>query len=93
MDMNNFTISGLIMLAGSCCVFLFERLAGLMERPDWSDMILGDFGYDMWVAISSKMPMVAMQNGFDYVVFELPLWILLLIIGVLCVIIGQSLKK
>ncbi|MBF0259612.1 MAG: hypothetical protein HQK62_12375 [Desulfamplus sp.] len=93
MDMNSFTINGLIISAIGLFVLVFQSLAGLMQKPEWQNLLLGDLSYDMWASISDKMPTGFMQNGFDYLVFELPLWILLVSIGVLCIIAGMFIKK
>jgi len=93
MDLNRFTLSGLIMLAGGLLVLLIQGISSAMEKPEWTSMLLGDFGYDMWIAISDKMPMQAMQNGFDYIVFELPLWTFLMALGLFCIIVGMFIKK
>jgi|GEM_PF-2286059 len=93
MDLNRFTLNGLIMVAGGLLVLLVQGISSAMEKPEWTSMLLGDFGYDMWIAISDKMPMQAIQNGFDYLVFELPLWMLLMSAGALCIIIGMFIKK
>ncbi|MBF0468624.1 MAG: hypothetical protein HQK61_07035 [Desulfamplus sp.] len=93
MDMNSFTINGLIISAIGLFVLVFQNLASLMQKPEWQNLLLGDLSYDMWVSVSDKMPTGFMQNGFDYLVFELPLWILLVSIGVLCIIAGMFVKK
>lgn len=93
MDLNSFTLSGLIMWTGGLLVLLVQGIASAMGKSEWTSMLLCDFGYDMWVAISDKMPMQAMQNGFDYLVFELPLYMLLFAFGTLCIIIGMFMKK
>lgn len=93
MNLNRLTLSGLIMCGGGMLVFLIQGIASAMEKPEWTNLLLSDFGYDMWVTISDKMPMQVMQNGFDYIVFETPLWILLFVLGGLCIIAGMFTKQ
>ncbi|MBF0379214.1 MAG: hypothetical protein HQK72_17295 [Desulfamplus sp.] len=93
MNMNSFTLYGILMCIGACLSFLFESLSGLMNRPEWSTIYLGDISYDVWVLISDKLPVGAIQDSFDYLVFELPLWILFVALGTVCLIIGSFIKE
>ncbi len=92
MDLNSFTINGLIMCIGGAFSLLFQALSKLMQKPEWETIFLSNLSYDMWVSLSDKIPAGLMQNWFDYLVFELPLWILLFVLGILSIIIGAFVK-
>ncbi len=91
--MNNFTINGIVMCISSGFIIIFEWIAELMKKPEWSSIFLCDFGYDMWITISDKIPIASTQEKFDYIVFQLPLWQLLLTIGIICIITGSIVKQ
>ncbi len=94
LNLNNFTITGIVLCLASLAVLLFQGIAVAMEKgEEATNMILSDFGYDFFVAVSDKIPFSFMQNGFDYVVFEMSLWILLMISGVFFVVIGMIVSE
>ncbi|MBF0412265.1 MAG: hypothetical protein HQK70_06095 [Desulfamplus sp.] len=93
MNMNSFTINGLILCIGGGFSLLFQWISKLMEKPEWDTIFLSNLSYDMWVTISEKLPVGLIQNGFDYLVFELPLWILLFTLGGLCILAGSFIKQ
>ena len=93
LDLDNFTLSGIVLWIISLCILLFQGIAKAMEKgEEMTDMILCDIGYDMFESISEKIPFEFLQKGFDYIVFEISLFLLLMIIGTILIIIGMFLK-
>ncbi|MBF0241917.1 MAG: hypothetical protein HQK64_05480 [Desulfamplus sp.] len=93
MGMNSVMINGLLICAGGGFVLVFQWIASLMGRSEWTSFLLADFGHDTWVSLLDKLPTGFMQNGFDYLVFELPLWIFLAGLGGLVTVIGSFMEK
>ena len=93
LNLDGFTLTGIVMWVASFCILLFQGISMAMEKgEEFTNIILCDFAYDFFDAISLKIPFDFLQKGFDYIVFEMSLFILLMIIGTIFLIIGMIIK-
>lgn len=94
LNLDGFTLTGIVMWIASFCILLFQGIAKAMEKgEEYTNIILCDFAYDLFDAISLKIPFTFLQNGFDYIVFEMSLFLLLMIVGTIFLIIGMFVKE
>lgn len=89
LNLDNFTITGIVFWLGSLGVLLFQGIAAAMEKgEEFTNMIMSDFAYDFFEAFSNKIPFDFLQKGFDYVVFDMSLYLVLMIVGTIFIVIG-----
>lgn len=92
--MNKFTLLGLISLVCGGVLVLFQAISSMMTAGTihWKSLnLLGAVGADKfdWIA---RIPWQAAQHGLNYVV-HMPLYLLLVAVGVLFLIIGGFFTK
>jgi hypothetical protein len=89
----SFTTLGFFSWAGAALVVLFQSIQGLMQfNFYWTTITVGtitDKALDQYI---KKIPYASIADFFDYVVNSMELWLLLLVIGFICIILGAFKK-
>lgn len=94
LNLDKYTITGILLWIGSLMVLLFQGIASAMEKEEeMTNIILCDLGYDFFEAFSEKIPFAFLQNGFDYMVFEMSFYQVLMIFGTILIAIGMLIKE
>ena len=85
--MNKLSFIGIISCAGSFIVYLFQAITAAMDtKTGWKDTTLVNAFNSNFDWIDS-IPWFPLQSGLDYLT-TMPLYLLLLIIGIIFLIIG-----
>ncbi len=92
--MNKYTLIGIVSCLGGICTYGFQGLKGLMDKNNvWENIALVDISEDLIYGISDALPFEFLQQGFDFLAIDLPLYQLLLAIGVLFLLLGSFFKQ
>ncbi|MBF0201424.1 MAG: hypothetical protein HQK66_08950 [Desulfamplus sp.] len=94
LNMNAFTMTGIGAWLISLCILLFQGIAMAMEKgEEMTNIIMCDIAYDFFDTVSNKIPFETLRNWFDYVVFEMSLFLVLMIVGTILIVIGMFLQE
>lgn len=89
MQINTFTLIGIVSWLGSLIVLIVQGISTAMEKDiTWTEIILGDFAGDFFEVATGWIPFQFVQNGFDFILYDLPFYQLLLGVGVVFFILG-----
>lgn len=91
--MNNFTILGLLSWGGSLLLLGFQGISSLVD-PDgeWNSKTLEDFLDVQYLDWIDGLTNTTLQNAADYIV-SMPLFILLLVVGLVFFVISAFIKE
>ncbi len=94
MEINTFSLLGILSWVGSLIVLIVQGISTAMEKDImWTEIILGDFAGDFFEIFTSRIPFEIVQNGFDYMLYDLPFYQLLLATGAVLFAIGLFVKN
>lgn len=92
--MKKFNLVGFILVAGGVLVLGFQAIAALMHTDNfWNDLTLSTampLDLDRYIQM---IPFESLQIGLDYLALDLPLYQLLVALGVICFIIGSFSRR
>ena len=94
MDINKFTLLGILSWVGGLGIFIFQGIAQAMEKDSqWTTLFLGNLTGDSLDVFAEKIPMEALQTGFNLIMHEMPFYQVLLVLGVIFVGLGMCFRN
>ena len=85
----SWTRFGFVAWAGAALVILFQGISGLMKfNASWTRITLGSFTNNVMDKFIVKIPYESVSNPINYIVNTMELFVLLIIVGFICVILG-----
>ncbi|SLM27397.1 hypothetical protein MTBBW1_10056 [Desulfamplus magnetovallimortis] len=93
MDLDNFTLTGIGFWVASLFVIVFQGIASAMGKgEEMTHLLLCDLGYDFFESLSEKLAGSFLEGPFDYIAFDLSLFIIFMILGTIFLILGMLIK-
>ena len=94
MDINKFTLLGLLSWIGGLGIFIFQGIALAMEKDSqWTTLFLGNLTGNSLDGFVDKIPMEALQDGVKFMMYDMPFYQLLLVVGVVFVGLGMCFRN
>ena len=94
MDINKFTLLGILSWVGGLGILIFQGISQLMEKDSqWANLFLGNLTGDSLDGFAEKIPMEALQTGFNLIMHEMPFYQVLLVLGVIFVGLGMCFRN
>ncbi len=94
MEINQFTLLGIVSWIGGLGIVIFQAISQAMNTDNqWTALFLEGIVGDSLDGVAEKIPLEILQTGFNYIMYELPFYQLLLFLGVIFVVLGMFFKR
>ena len=94
MEINKFTFLGIFSWICGLGIVMFQAISLAMDKDSqWTGLFLGGIVGDKLDGLAEKIPMEMLQTGFHYMMYELPFYQLLLLLGVVFFVLGMCFRK
>ena len=85
---------GILSWIGGLGIFIFQGIAQAMEKDSqWTTLLLGNLTGNSLDGFAEKIPMEALQTGFNLIMYEMPFYQVLLVLGVIFVGLGMCFRN
>ncbi len=85
---------GIVSWIGGLGILVFQAIAQAMDKDfQWTGLLLGGLIGDSLDGFAEKIPMEIFQTGFHFIMYELPLYQLLLALGAIFFVLGMAFRK
>ena len=91
MDLSKLTIAGLVSWFISACVLVYQGVKAVMYKGSWKMLAINDVVDEENLIWINKISMASLQNGLKYVV-DAPMFMVLIVLGVIFFILGYFVK-
>ena len=94
MEINKFTFLGLLSWIGGLGIVIFQAIAKSMDKnSQWTEFFLEGIIGDALDGFVEMLPLESLQTWSDYLIYDMPLYQLLLVLGGIFIGIGMCSKN
>jgi hypothetical protein len=94
MEINKFTFLGILSWIGGLGILIFQGISLAMEKnSQWTTLFLGRLTGDSLDGFVEKIPMEVLQTGFTFIIYEMPFYQVLLMLGAIFIGLGMCFRN